>query len=150
MNTPPYPESYHSPRLYLPGLLLSLTLLASPAFAQLAGSSPASPPSADQKGQVTDNSAPAKAADEVVKLSPVVVTSQGDRGYQAQSTLSGSRLTTDLKKVAAPTTAFTQQFFDDLAITNTDDLARYMLSTEADYGEENGVSQNFLKDFSTR
>ena len=150
MNTPPYPESYHSPRLYLLGLLLSLTLLASPAFAQLAGSSPASPPSADQKGQVTDNSAPAKAADEVVELSPFVVSSQGDRGYQAQSTLSGSRLKTDLKNVAAPTTAFTQQFFDDLAITNTDDLARYMLSTEADYGEENGVSQNFLKDFSTR
>jgi len=151
MYTHPYPKPDHAPRLFLAGLLLSLALLASPGFAQLAGSSP---PAADQKGQGTDNRDPAVAsaqvADEVVELSPFVVTTTGDRGYQAQSTLGGSRMKTDLKDVAAPTTAFTQQFFEDLAITNTDDLARYMLSTELDYSEEGGQSQNLLKDQSTR
>lgn len=86
----------------------------------------------------------------MLALNPFVVTSAGDRGYQAQSTLGGSRLKTNLKDVAAPTTAFTQQFFEDLAIMNTDDLATFMLSTQLDYGEENGVGQNFIKDQSTR
>ena len=88
--------------------------------------------------------------EEVVELNPFVVTSKGDRGYQAQSTLGGSRLKSNLKDVAAPTTAFTSQFFQDLGITNTDDLARYMLSTELDYSEEGGQGQNRLKDQTTR
>ena len=81
--------------------------------------------------------------DDVVELTPFTVTSSGDRGYQAQSSLGGSRLKTDLKNIASPTTAFTAQFLEDAAITNTDDLAKYMLSTEyylgADTGGQNGL-----------
>ena len=128
-------------RRYSLGLLLSLVLPAAPAFAQLVGSATATPAPA---------TTPAAGREDVLELSPFVITTSGDRGYQAQSTLGGSRLKTDLKNVAAPTTAFTQQFFDDLAITNTDDLARYMTSTELNFGEENGVGQNFIKDQSTR
>lgn len=81
---------------------------------------------------------------EIVELTPFTVTSTQDRGYQAQSTLGGSRLRTDLKDVASPTTGFTEQFIQDVAVTNTDDLARYMLSTEYDWGEDNGAGQNFI------
>ena len=94
--------------------------------------------------------APAPVREEITVLSPFTVSSTGDRGYQPQSTLGGSRLRTDLKDVAAPTTGFTEQFLSDVAITNTDDLPRYMLSTEYDWGEDSGPGQNFLKDSSTR
>jgi len=130
------------PRLSRFTLLLSLPWFASIACAQAVANSPvpASP---------TDDLKKA-AGSEVVELTPFTVTSTLDRGYQAQSTLGGSRLRTDLKDVAAPTTAFTKEFLSDVAITNTDDLARYMLSTEYDWGEDSGPGQNFLKDNSTR
>jgi iron complex outermembrane receptor protein len=90
------------------------------------------------------------AAAEVVELNPFTVSSTLDRGYQAQSTLGGSRLRTDLKDVAAPTSAFTQEFLRDVAVTSTDEIGRYMVSTEYDFGEDGGAGQNFLKDSSTR
>jgi outer membrane receptor protein involved in Fe transport len=90
------------------------------------------------------------AGTEVVELSPFTVSTNLDRGYRAQSTLGGSRLRTDLKDVAAPTTAFTQEFLRDVAVTSTDEIGRYMVSTEYDFGEDGGTGQNFLKDNSNR
>jgi outer membrane receptor protein involved in Fe transport len=81
---------------------------------------------------------------DVVELSPFTVTTTEDRGYQAQTSLGGSRLKTNLKDIASPTTAFTQQFFEDFAITNTDELSAYMLSTEMDFSEDGGPAQNRL------
>lgn len=102
--------------------------------------------------------APATSAEElrkaagsaVVELNPFTVSTSQDRGYQAQSTLGGSRLRTDLKDVAAPTSAFTAEFLRDVAVTSTDEIGRYMVSTEYDFGEDGGAGQNFLKDNSTR
>jgi len=45
------------------------------------------------------------AREEPIELSPFTVSSTQDRGYQAQSSLGGSRLKTNLKDVAAPTSA---------------------------------------------
>ena len=81
--------------------------------------------------------------DEIVDLTPFTVNASDDRGYQAQSSFTGSRMKTDLKDIAAPTSSFTEQFLLDTAITNTDDLARFMLSTESDFGEDAG-GQNRL------
>ena len=50
-----------------------------------------------------------------VVLSPFVVDTTADRGYQASSTLAGSRIKTDLKDVAASVTVLTREFMDDLA-----------------------------------
>ncbi len=87
-------------------------------------------------GQSTTAPANPPASDEVVSLSPFVVSASEDRGYQAEQTLSGSRLRTNLKDIATPVTAFTEQFLLDTAITNTDDLAKYMLNTNYDLNEE--------------
>ncbi len=73
---------------------------------------------------------------EVIELTPFTVNAAADRGYQAESSLSGSRLRTNLKDMATPVTAFTEQFFLDTAITNTDDLAKYMVNTNYDLNEE--------------
>jgi len=92
----------------------------------------------------TSTSRPANlAANEVVELSPFTVNASEDRGYQAQSALTGSRMKTDLKDIASPTSSFTEQFLLDTGINNTDDLARFMLSTEYDFAEEAG-NQNPL------
>lgn len=88
--------------------------------------------------------------EEIVELNPFVVTAKDDRGYQAQATLAGSRLKTNLKDVASPVSSFTQQFLEDLAITSIEDLSRFMLSTELEFGENAGLGQNFMKDQSTR
>jgi len=81
--------------------------------------------------------------EEVLELTPFVVNVAEDRGYQAQSSLSGSRLKSDLKDMASPVSVFTEQFLLDTAITSTEDLAKYMLSTEYDFGEDAG-GQNRL------
>jgi outer membrane receptor protein involved in Fe transport len=130
------------PRLCRLTLLLSLPWPGAIACAQAVANSasPASPTN-DPKEAI---------AAEVVTLTPFTVTSTQDRGYQAQSTLGGSRLRTNLKDVAAPTSAFTAEFLNDVGITNTDDLARYMLSTEYDFGENSAPGQNFLASSSTR
>lgn len=83
---------------------------------------------------------------DVVELNPFTISAGEDRSYQAQTSLGGGRLKANLKDIATPTTAFTQQFLEDLAVTNLDDLAPFMLSTEYDFGEEaNG--QNRLNGF---
>jgi iron complex outermembrane receptor protein len=83
------------------------------------------------------------ARDEIVELSPFMVSTTEDRGYQAQSSLGGSRLKANLKDVASPTSAFTAQFLEDIAATSIDDLAPFMLSTEFDNSEDAG-NQNRL------
>lgn len=114
-----------------------------------AGQMPAQVPvPASAAGSGPDGKAPPAvtsdaADDDVIELSPFTVTSAGDRGYQVQSSLGGSRVRASLKDIASPTTAFTSQFFEDTAITNVDDLMQYMLSTEYDYGEDSG-GQNRL------
>ena len=73
-----------------------------------------------------------------VVLSPFEISTDRDRGYQAQTTLAGSRLNSNLKDVASPTSAFTETFLRDLGLTNLEDLAPYMLSTELNFNEDIG------------
>lgn len=103
-------------------------------------------PEAAAPEKPTDTAGATKAVNDdkdLVELSPFVVNASEDRGYQAQSTLSGSRMKTNLKDLAAPVSAFTEQFLLDTAIINTDEIANYMLSTEFDFGEDSG-GQNRL------
>jgi len=57
---------------------------------------------------------PTPPAEDAVVLSPFVVDATTDTGYQATSTLAGSRLKTELKDVAASVTVLTNEFMDDL------------------------------------
>lgn len=88
----------------------------------------------------------ATATPEPVVLSPFSVNSSQDRGYLAGSSLAGSRLATNLKNLAAPTTAFTEEFLRDVAVTDTTELAQFMLSTEHNFGELGGQQNSVLSD----
>ncbi|MEO6244910.1 MAG: TonB-dependent receptor plug domain-containing protein, partial [Opitutaceae bacterium] len=76
---------------------------------------------------------PTKPADtEAIVLSPFVVDTSADQGYQASSTLAGSRLKTELKDVAASVTVLTNEFLDDLAATNITDALAFVAGAEND------------------
>jgi len=81
--------------------------------------------------------APRPPAEEAVVLSPFVVDAAEDRGYQASATLSGSRLKTDLRDVASSVTVLTNEFLEDLGVT---DLASAMALVA---GAENDATTDF-------
>lgn len=75
---------------------------------------------------------------EVIELSPFEVDGSGDIGYQASSTLAGTRIATDLRDIGASVSVITREFLDDLGATDTEDLLVYTANTEV-----GGVGGNF-------
>ncbi len=90
-------------------------------------------------GRAQENTSPAKPAapvdrlDSVVELSPFQVNSSKDQGYQAYSTMSGTRLNTKLEDVAASISVITKQQLEDTASLDINDMFRYELGTEGIY-----------------
>jgi len=81
---------------------------------------------------------PEKASEEVLQLSPFVVNSSGDAGYQATNTLAGTRLNTSLKDVGAAVSVYTAEFLQDIDVTKIEDILTYTASTEG-----GGINGNF-------
>ena len=69
---------------------------------------------------------------EVVTLSPFVVNTAAEKGYQASSTLAGSRIKTDLKDVAASVTVLTTEFLDDLGAKDVASAMAFVAGAEND------------------
>ena len=68
---------------------------------------------------------PLKPADaELIELSPFVVNTSRDTGYQATSTLAGTRLNTPVNELAASISIYTKDLMDDLGATSSSDPAR--------------------------
>jgi outer membrane receptor protein involved in Fe transport len=72
------------------------------------------------------------ATGEVVELSPFLVNTNRDLGYQAENTLAGSRLNTKLRDTPASVSVFTREFLDDLGITDIKQLVDYTVNSEMD------------------
>lgn len=68
--------------------------------------------------------------EELVVMTPFVVSSDRDNGYAAVDTLAGTRLRTDLKDVGAAIGVITSQFMEDTASVNAKDVLVYATSTE--------------------
>ena len=68
--------------------------------------------------------------EKIYELSPFTVDVEQNVGYQAASTLAGTRLRTPLKDVTAAISVVTQEFMDDTASTNPSDLFVYTTGTE--------------------
>lgn len=102
------------PRLLL---LFALTAVQRPLLAQ------ALPPGA---GRTADPD-----ADKTVELSPFVVNSTKDTGYQATSTLAGTRLNTPVKDIGASISVFTKDLIQDIGATNVNELLIFGANTEA-------------------
>jgi len=77
---------------------------------------------------------------EIVELSPFTVDATRDTGYRAENTLAGSRLNTPLRDTAASVSVFTEEFLEDLAITDIDQLIEYSVGTQLDVQDSNAGS----------
>jgi outer membrane receptor protein involved in Fe transport len=64
-------------------------------------------------------------------LSPFVVQSAKDTGYQATSTLAGTRLNTPVKDLAASISIYTKDLIEDIGATNSSELLIYATGTDA-------------------
>lgn len=76
--------------------------------------------------------APSVAAveEEILVLSPFEVDASRDTGYQATSTLAGSRVNTSLKDVGASITVVTKALMNDLSAVGVNDILSYTANTE--------------------
>lgn len=68
--------------------------------------------------------------EEVVVLSPFVVQADDVSGYQATSTLAGTRLKSSLKDLSTTISVVTPQFLEDTGSNNMQDLLVYTAATE--------------------
>jgi hypothetical protein len=75
--------------------------------------------------------APSESEEAPLELSPFVVSTALDTGYQAQSTLAGSRLSTPLKDIGAAVSVYTKDFMADIGATNANDLLIFATGMEA-------------------
>ena len=97
-------------------VLLLFTAFAPRLLPQAVVPAPASPPAV---------------ADSTVELSPFVVNSSKDSGYQAMNTLAGTRLDVPLRDLGAAISIYTKDFLDDIGATSTNDLLVYATNMEA-------------------
>lgn len=73
--------------------------------------------------------------EEVVELTPFVVDTTRDRGYQAENTLSGSRLNSSLSDTPASVSVFTKEFLQDVGLTELNELVEYSVSATLNFSE---------------
>jgi len=74
----------------------------------------------------------------VIELSPFEVTGDTDVGYQATSTLAGTRLRTELRDVGSSISIVNEEFLNDTASTNLEDVLVFTPNTEV-----GGLGGNF-------
>lgn len=101
-----------------PGLL-ALAIISTPAVS----------------GQDEDN--------EVFELSPFSVDAGDSEGYQALSTLAGTRIKTPLRDVGAAISVITEEFLEDTGATDADTLLSYGLNTEVSGQHGNFAGPDF-------
>ncbi len=89
-------------------------------------------------GIATESFSQEEGYDDVIELSPFSVSAADETGYQATSSLAGTRLKTELKDIAGAIQVVTQEFFDDTAATDANDLLVYTTNTEV-----GGLGGNF-------
>jgi hypothetical protein len=87
-----------------------------------------------------------KVDEDVVTLSPFVVSAEEDDGYLATATLAGSRVRTEMKDIASSITVVTKQFMNDIGAVNNQTLLAYTTNTEVGglYGNYAGVGNTFI------
>lgn len=72
-----------------------------------------------------------KDSEKVFELTPFEVTSDGNIGYMATTTLAGSRLRTDLRDLGSSISVVTKEMLEDTGSTNTNEVLVYTTGTEA-------------------
>ena len=82
--------------------------------------------------------------EKIFELSPFNVQEDEAVGYQALSTLAGTRIKTDLRDVGAAISVFTEEFLEDTGATDAATLLSYGLNTEVSGEQGNFAGPDFL------
>ncbi len=111
-----------------PGLLASAVLLLAPAL------------SAQQVAETSDTTD----SEDIIMLSPFSVESTQEVGYQATSTLAGTRIKTDLNNLSNSISVATREYMEDLNVTDATNLLPYLgnIETSGADGTFAGVTIN--------
>ncbi len=115
------------PHRFVAGIVLA-SLLAAPASA--AAPSPPAPAGA--------------AREEVVELSPFLITADADKGYVATSSLAGSRVNTPLKDIAAQIDVMTIDFLNDIGATNLEEAVAFTTNNGGPNEQNTGPNDGIL------
>ncbi|MFM7750615.1 MAG: TonB-dependent receptor plug domain-containing protein, partial [Opitutaceae bacterium] len=105
---------------------------------------PAVAPAADSapkirfKPRLSPAAEPAPAAGSTVQLSPFVVSTEGDEGYRAANTLSGTRMNASLFHTPAAISVLTKDFLDDIAAENVADMLKFAMSSDNERTDSGG------------
>jgi len=133
MNTPT-PRTFPRPhqRRLVPAIIASL-LIAAAAPAQQVTPTPAGNTARPEVVKLTSDSTSSSpaATTEVVELSPFIVNTSTDTGYQASSSLGGIGINTKLTDIGSSIAVITSQFLEDTASTNLRDMLIYQTSAES-------------------
>ncbi|MFO1449028.1 MAG: TonB-dependent receptor [Opitutaceae bacterium] len=117
---PPKPESKPlKSKTPLARVALLLTVLAG-VDANAQTSLPTTPPTKD-----------VVSTEEAITLSPFTVDADRESGYQATSTLAGTRINTSVKDIGASISIYTKDLINDLGVTNMNELLIYATGMEA-------------------
>lgn len=84
-----------------------------------------------QSAAPTGGTPPESGDEQRFVLSPFLVNSDRDNGYQAASTLAGTRLNTPIKDLSASISIYTKDFLNDIGATSSSDLLVYATGMEA-------------------
>src|SRR5688572_1571834 len=115
--------------LHHPLMLRLITL--SLACAPLASTRAATP-------EPSPASSSATASEDAVQLSPFLVSTEGDDGYRAANTLSGTRMNASLFHTPAAISVLTKEFLDDIGAENVSDMFKFAISSDSERTEQGG------------
>ena len=119
MNRKPARPQFAAPWPYLQPAILAGFFLSSIVALHAQGTPPSAPSAGSEQADT-----------ETVILSPFVVDSSEDVGYQATSTLAGTRIRTDLADVGSAISVFTKEMISDLGGYNNETVLSYAVNTE--------------------
>jgi catecholate siderophore receptor len=99
---------------------------------------------ADEPVRRDSPSAPSANGDDATVLSPFVVNSDRDTGYQATNTLAGTRLNTPIEDIGAAVSIYTKDFITDIGATDINEMLVYATGMEASGSQGNisGISNS--------
>ena len=115
--------------------VLAATVVASPLWSQQVAPPASGTPATTEKPVTLPKPAAGTAAadSEPIQLSPFEVNAERNRGYEAASTMSGTRLNSNLTDLAVSITVVTKQQLQDTASININDVFKYEANTEGIY-----------------
>ena len=110
--------------MHPPRILCLRAALAVPAFLSVA--------------RLAAAEAPAQADGNAVQLSPFLVSTEGDEGYRAANTLSGTRMNASLFHTPAAISVLTREFLDDIGAENVADMLKFAMSSDNERTDSGG------------